>query len=166
MTVVFSDCRKHRFILQRGQIIAPYVLFIGLNPSTADEDMEDNTARRLTSFTEQWGYLHWQIGNLSSYVATNPQQLCNRPLDASILDQENWYLSRAIENAALIVPCWDAGVVHLGKVDMVRRPDQVLQLCAEHEHKLRCFGRTKDGHPKHPLYLANDTQLEYWCDLA
>jgi hypothetical protein len=166
VTAIFSEDRTHRFILARGPAVAPYVLFIGLNSSDADEEAEDPTTGRLNSFTQSWQFVHWQIANLSAFISSDPRRLRNRPQDVGIVAQENWYLSRAIEGATLIVPCWGAGVRHFGKVQAVRRPQQVLALCSGHEHKLRCFGRTKDGHPKHPLYLLKSTPLQYWSDLA
>lgn len=166
MTAIFSEDRTHRFILARGPAVAPYVLFIGLNPSNADEAREDPTTRRLNGFTRAWDFVHWQIANLSAFISSDPQRLRHRPQDVGVLAQENWYLSRAIEGATLIVPCWGAGVKHLGEAQEVRRPEQVLMLCSGHEHKLRCFGRTKEGHPRHPLYCPGDAPLQYWSDLA
>lgn len=166
MNAIFSEDRTHRFILTRGPAVAPYILYLGLNPSNANEHEEDPTTGRLNSFSLDWGFVHWQIGNLSAFVSSDPKNLRNRPQDVGIVAQENWYLARAIEGATWIVPCWGDGVRHLGKVEAERRPRQVLALCSGHEHKLRCFGRTKHGHPKHPLYLKRGTPPQYWSDLA
>lgn len=166
MTAIFSADRTHRFILSRGPAVAPYVLYIGLNPSDADEAKEDPTTRRLDGFARSWGFIHWQIGNLSAFVSSDPKALVHRPQDVTILAQENWYLARAIENATLIVPCWGDGAKYLGKDQRTRRPEQVLMLCTGHEHKLRHLGMTRNMQPKHPLYLRADTPLQYWCDLA
>jgi hypothetical protein len=166
VSAIFNADRTHRFILIRGYADVPYVLFIGLNPSDAAEDEEDPTTTRLNNFVRAWGYDAWRIVNLSSYVSSDPGKLRNHQQDVVTLAQENWHLVQAIHDATLIVPCWGAGVHHLGKEQAERRVQQVLTMCGGHEHKLRCLGRTTEGHPRHPLFMRADTQLEAWCDLA
>ena len=56
-SATFSECRKYRYSLWRvWDESLPFVLFIGLNPSTADEIEDDPTIRRCINFTKEWGY--------------------------------------------------------------------------------------------------------------
>lgn len=55
----FSECRKYRYVLWRRWDWKGYgnqVMFIGLNPSTADETEDDPTIRRCIRFAKDWGY--------------------------------------------------------------------------------------------------------------
>jgi hypothetical protein len=50
----FSACRKNRYALWRVWNEAdPLVMFIGLNPSVADETADDPTIRRCIQFAGQ-----------------------------------------------------------------------------------------------------------------
>ena len=52
-----SDCKRYRYVLYRTwDKNKREVMFIGLNPSTADEINDDITIRRCISYTKQWGY--------------------------------------------------------------------------------------------------------------
>lgn len=53
----FSPCRQYRYSLRRqwGDPAGGYAMFVGLNPSTADETMDDQTIRRCVGFAKQWG---------------------------------------------------------------------------------------------------------------
>ena len=54
---VFSPDRIYRYVLYRVWDEAkPRVMFIGLNPSTADESVDDPTIRRCKRFAADWGY--------------------------------------------------------------------------------------------------------------
>jgi hypothetical protein len=69
---IFSDCRKYRFALRRNwDESKPYVMFIGLNPSTADEIENDPTINRCISYARSWGYGGLFMANLFAFRATD-----------------------------------------------------------------------------------------------
>lgn len=75
----FSACGTYRYALRKIWLpAAPQVLFIGLNPSTADEKSDDPTIRRCLGFARSWGYGGLIVANLFAYRTTAPQ-LCVRP---------------------------------------------------------------------------------------
>ena len=51
----------------------PLILFIGLNPSTADETKNDPTIRRCINFAKDWGYGGVMIANLFAFRSTSPE---------------------------------------------------------------------------------------------
>jgi hypothetical protein len=53
---MFTPTREHRYVLWRRWGEGPAVNFIGLNPSTADEQEDDPTIRRCIGFARNWGY--------------------------------------------------------------------------------------------------------------
>ncbi len=143
--------RKYRYRLWRiWDCDLATVLFIGLNPSTADENEDDPTIRRCIGFARQWGYGGILMGNLFALRATNPMVMKNG--HDPIGPMNGFILAGMIQKAPLVVACWGAHGSHNG------RERQVAAMFSG----FKCFGVTKDGHPRHPLYLRSDTQLIDW----
>jgi len=125
----------------------PIVVFVALNPSTADEEKNDPTVKRLIGFTKAWGYGGFHLINLFAYRATDPARLAAA---ADPVGPDNDKVI-ALYRKFRIVACWG---VHGALFD---RDKAVLSILREAD--LQSFGLTKDGHPKHPLYLANESEL-------
>lgn len=121
--------------------MCPYVQFIGLNPSTADETLDDPTIRRCIGFAKSWGYGAMCMTNLFAWRDTDPSKmkLVPHPIGE---DNDEW-LSEIATNAGLIVAAWGKDGSHL------YRGIKVKQLLPN----LHCFKLNKDGSPQHPLYL-------------
>lgn len=150
----FSQDKSHRYSLFRrwaDDETAP-LLWILLNPSTADEKIDDPTIRRCIRFSVGFGFSAMRLLNIFAWRSTDPAGLFATddpvgPLnDATILD--------CATSAPLIVCAWGVHGDNWG------RANAVLELLRPHAAKLRCLGTTKSGAPKHPLYLAADTPLE------
>ncbi|MDA8965892.1 DUF1643 domain-containing protein, partial [Pseudomonadales bacterium] len=72
----FSPCRTYRYALWRTwDKTEPYVLFLGLNPSTADETENDPTITRCIDFAKQLGFGGLCMANLFAFRATQPKDL-------------------------------------------------------------------------------------------
>ncbi len=77
---VFAEERTHRLYLwRRWSTEKPWLMFIGLNPSTADERLNDPTIRRCIGFAERWGYGGMFMCNVFSLVSTDPKKLNTLP---------------------------------------------------------------------------------------
>lgn len=147
---VFDQHRAYRFVLWRFWNDAPRVLFIGLNPSTADEYDDDPTLRRCLQFAEEWGYGGLYLCNLFSYRATYPLTLDRaESLHAANIPA----ITMTIKLVVLTVVAWGDGleICDQGKVVAGHIADLVAPAM--------CFGYTKKGNPKHPLYLPADAEL-------
>ena len=73
---VFSECGKYRYALWRiWDESKPAVMFIGLNPSTADEKESDPTITKVISFAKSWGFGAVYMCNSFPYISTNPDEL-------------------------------------------------------------------------------------------
>ena len=72
---IFSPCRRYRYTLWRAwDMFNPgYVMFIGLNPSTADEVQDDPTIRRCIGYAKEWGYGAFCMTNIFAFRATDPR---------------------------------------------------------------------------------------------
>ena len=146
---VFSSDRKYRYSLWRGwDRKKSYVMFIGLNPSTADEIEDDPTIRRCVGFARDWGYGGLCMTNLFAVRATNPQEMMLHPEPIGV--DTNYWLLKYAWKAEVIDASWGA------KGGYQQRDEVVYDLL----ESMMCLGLTKAGHPKHPLYLPSDALLE------
>ena len=152
---ILSDCARYRYALWRRWSDAPAVLFIGLNPSTADATQDDPTIRRCLRFAKAWGHGALYMGNLFAFRATDPRELM-AAADPVGPETDAWLRHLALDSG-LIVAAWGAHGDYRGRAAVV------AEALPMHVH---CLGRTKDGQPRHPLYLRSDAQPEPWAALA
>jgi hypothetical protein len=148
-----SPCRQYRFSLWRIWGEGNIAIFIGLNPSTADEDVDDPTIRRCIGFAKKWGFDGIVMLNIFAYRATSPKRLkaCKLPIGHNNSD----YMLRAMEKYnGKIICAWGGHGTFRG------RGDRVVDYFKGKGFQLYCLGKTKQGQPKHPLYLRKDTELE------
>ena len=151
MSALFSPCRTHRYRLTRELAgNGGTLFFIGLNPSTADETHNDPTIRRCMDFAERWGHSRLVVGNLFSYRATHPKDL--RKARDPNGPESNPILLKEARNASQILIGWGVHGTHRD------RNQEVLDLLDS--FPLFCLGRTKNGHPRHPLYIRASTLPE------
>ena len=146
-----SDCGRYRYTLSRiWDKSKRLVLFIGLNPSTADAKEDDPTIRRLIRFATDWDFGGMLVGNLFAYRATDPEDLINS--EEPVGRFSNYWLEIMAQKVGIKVACWGAYGA------LLKRDEQVLSML----DSFFIFGLTKKGMPKHPLYLPADTELIPW----
>lgn len=130
-------------------------IFIMLNPSTADGDEDDPTIRRCVGYARRWGYDRLEVINLFAHRATDPASLLALNDNDDPVGPENRSAFRRVLNGdypvGQIVCAWGAHGGHLGQ------DETALGWLGERARF--ALGLTKDGHPKHPLYLKADAEL-------
>jgi hypothetical protein len=151
-TAVLSADRAYRYRLERRWGESPLVTWIMLNPSTADAFTDDSTIRRCTAFANAWGFGGLIVVNLFALRATDPRELRAHGIDA-IGPGNDEFIRKAISPWPVVVAAWGAGGTLHG------RGAQVTRNLAADGIDMNCLGVTKDGQPKHPLYLRADTEL-------
>lgn len=124
------------------------VAFIMLNPSTADDRKDDPTIRRCIGFAHAWGFGALEVVNLFAYRATDSRKLIG--VDDPVGPENDGYIMHAVERCSYIVVAWGTKGV------LLDRNRQVIRLLAGWRH-VGCLGVTKDGHPRHPLYVRGNT---------
>ena len=141
---------NYRYLLRRKwDDNAPKITFVMLNPSTADANQDDPTLRKCIHFAKSFCCGSLEVVNLFAYRATNPRELKRVP--DPVGSRNNCYLQLATRRADLIVVAWGTkGIFH-------KRNEEVLNLISG-KQPLHCLGLTKDGHPRHPLYLKKSTE--------
>ena len=149
---VLSKCRRYRYTLWRDTGIhnQDYVMFIGLNPSTADETKDDPTIRRCVGFARDWGYGKLCMTNLFALRTTNPKDMLNH--QSPIGELNNAYLMELGEKASITIAAWGDNGAHLQRDQMVRA----------FISKIHCLKLNKSGQPAHPLYLPANLKPKEW----
>lgn len=150
-SALLSPCQQYRYTLWRyfSPTQGKMVVFIGLNPSTADATQDDPTIRRCIGFAKLWGYDSLCMVNLFAYRATDPKDM-QRAKDPIGVENDH-YLKQMIDKADLVVAAWG------GNGEFLARDEKVKLLF---DKMVYCLGRTKHGHPRHPLYVPKDRELE------
>lgn len=147
-----SECGQYRYWLSRRLGMGERaVLFVGLNPSTADSSADDPTIRRCVGFARQWGFDWLYMGNLYAYRSTDPRTLSQVVDPVGLIGNEQ-ALKWLVRKSELIVAAW-------GSAKLTNRADELARWILRLEHT-RCLGRNKDASPKHPLYLRKDSVLQ------
>ncbi len=140
-TAILSTCRKYRYALWRTwDESKPYVMFVGLNPSTADETTDDPTLKRCINYARAWGYGGVCMANLFAFRATDPLYM-KASQDPVGIDNNKW-LKKLAEDAGLVVAAWG------NDGSFLSRSARVKELIPN----MHCLKLNKSGEPAHPLY--------------
>jgi hypothetical protein len=165
---VFSACGLYRYELRRNIVLTSYglpmvnatvdesrkLVFGMLNPSVATADKDDPTIRRCIGFAAAWGFRHLSVFNAYAFISPYPEDLWKVPdpvgpdNDAHILD--------LVSDADMVIAAWG---VNIGR----DRERAVRELLGGAGVKLHHLGLTKDGHPRHPLYLPKTVTPTEWA---
>ena len=147
----FSPCSKYRYALRRvWDPSSPSVLFVLLNPSTADARRDDPTIRRCIGYARDWGYGGLLVGNLFAYRATNPA--CLKTARDPVGPENDKWLQRLARDADMVVAGW-------GEHGKLYDRDQEVRPLLPAVHIL---ATTKAGRPRHPLYLRRALVPRAW----
>lgn len=154
---VISDCGKYRYLLRRTwDHDKPRCLYLMLNPSTADAEVDDATIRSCIRLAKGLGYGSFEVINLFAYRSTDPKALFSAP--DPIGERNDDIIEAAMGRCDLAICAWGAHPM------AEERGTYVYRMLREQRPAVFCFGRTKLGSPKHPLYIKSGTPLEaYSC---
>lgn len=148
-----SNCGRYRYSLTRRWGDGPTCVFIMLNPSTADAEKDDPTIRRCIGFARREGCGSLVVVNLYAFRATKPKDLWAADPSARIggPDAETAFF-KAAADADILIAAWGAAT---------KRAEHWI--VERYRDRLMCLGKTKEGHPRHPLYVRNDAPLIPLC---
>ena len=161
---VLSDCGQYRYHLLRKWDEGRSLVFVMLNPSTADAEKDDPTIRRCIAFAETLGYGAIEVINLYAYRATKPAVVTAAAsvsldaLDALAAGPDNDDMLAKVAEGAMLGACdvcaaWGAMAAKLSRAEHVERFFRNVGVT------LLCLETTQDGHPAHPLYLPGALHL-------
>ncbi len=152
---VYSDCERYRYSLTRvWDADGRRALFIMLNPSTATEVQNDPTVERCERRARALGFGAFRVLNIFAWRATDPRDMraavdpVGPENDATIVASLDW--------ADAVICAWGTHGAHLG------RGPEVTEMLRKARVRLLHLGLSKQGHPKHPLYIGYKVQPEVW----
>lgn len=122
----------------------PTILFVMLNPSTADDQKDDHTIRKCIGFAKRHGGERLAVVNLFAYRATKPKDL--KAAGYPVGPMNDQYIMDATMSCRYIVCAWGANA-----------PDERANIVRDSLEKtgkaIFCLGHTSAGHPRHPLMV-------------
>ena len=141
----FSKCRKYRYTLWRiWDDSKPKIMFLGLNPSTADEINNDPTVTRCINYSKSWGYGGMYMMNIFAFRTTYPIEL--KKTNDPVGKNNDYWIQKIYNNAHKCVGVWG------NDGEFKNRFEVIFKLIP----KLYCLKINNSGQPAHPLYLRSD----------
>lgn len=154
-SAIISEDGRFRYLLARSwDPSLKAVVFVMLNPSTADGQTDDATVRKCITFAKSMGCGSLFIVNLFAYRTKDPKEL---KFAGWLVGPDN---NRHIEEAALfgnvdkVICAWGANARGLS------RPEEVLYMLRMQGITPYALALTPDGIPRHPLYLPGSSKPE------
>jgi len=148
-----SECGIYRYALWRdtGALGGEgTVVFVMLNPSTADAEQDDPTIRRCIRFARDWGFARLAVGNVYALRSTDPAALARA--EDPVGPKNDYWLLRL--GGAVVIAAWGASR-HL----TTEREREVIDLLTYGGSlSLGCLGQTKNLRPRHPLFVRADVR--------
>jgi len=143
----FSEDGLYRYALWRiWDESKPFVMFVGLNPSTANAETDDPTIRRVKSIASNLGFGGVYMCNCFSYISTNPDMLKEETLEAMMKNANT--LSNVSERCREVIFAW-------GNFSIVKKCGIDVKL-SERFPSAKALFINKNGSPKHPLYCRSN----------
>lgn len=149
---IISDDQVFRYALWRRWNHDPLMVFVMLNPSTADASQDDPTIRRCIGFAQRewWGGI--LVVNLFAFRSSSPALMKKAPNPVG--PENNTHIRTLLAQPHGPVVCaWGSHGSFQGRDQSAR------SLLGP---GLKCLGKTNAGQPKHPLYLPKDAELIPW----
>jgi hypothetical protein len=152
---VYSDCERYRYSLTR--VWEPgdgHALFVMLNPSTATERQNDPTVERCERRARTLGFGAFTVLNIFAWRATDPREM--RAAADPVGPDNDAAILASLAQADRVICAWGTHGAHLGRGPAVER------LLRSAGVRLWHLGLSKEGHPKHPLYIGYGVQPQPW----
>lgn len=141
------------------------VLWIMLNPSTADAEVDDPTIRRIIRYSKDWGYGALDVVNLFALRCTNPKELklprippyeCDVHGPIGCDNKKHVYKSLIDPRVTLVMGAWGNGGAYRQRGRWMRH------FVGEQNRELYTLGHTNAGEPLHPLYQPSSATPKEW----
>ena len=152
---VYSECGVYRYSLTaHWDDTLPRLVYVMLNPSKATELANDPTIERCERRARRLGFGAFTAVNIFALRETSPERL---KAAAEPEGPENLaHIRSAVAEADMILAAWGVHGAHRGQAE------GVLAELRKSGRPLHVLGLTKDGHPRHPLYIAYEIAPERW----
>ncbi len=149
-----GDCYRYRLV--RTWEPGPLVMFLMMNPSTANIAVDDPTVAKCQRLARRWGYGGLLVGNVFAYRATDQGELARVADPVGTLNGH--HLAAMARQAALIVCAFGTPKV---TALLPHGPAAAIRL-HQAGHPLHVLRLSKAGRPVHPLYLPETLTPTPW----
>lgn len=154
---IISECSQYRYWLHRQWMSGSgWLVFVMLNPSTADAMLDDPTIRRCIGFAKLLHYRGIIVVNLFAGRAGKPEILFGKKDPEG--PENSLYLAHAVELVAerggAIVVAWGANKL------AIERSVRMRTWLQRQVGDAYCLGTTDGGHPRHPLYVPGTEPIQ------
>lgn len=158
MSAIISDCGLYRYRLERKFGDGLTMMFVMVNPSTADASTDDQTIRKCVGFASRAGYGRILVGNKLAFRATDVKRL--REVKDPIGPENDLHLLAMMSQADRLVVAWG----QLAKLPEALRGrwKDIVRMADYRGRALHAFGINADKHPKHPQMTGYNVPLEPW----
>lgn len=147
-----SDCGHFRYRLGRRWGDGKALLFVMLNPSTADAEVDDRTVKKCMRFAADHGFEALEVTNLFAFRTSSPKEL--KRVGYLVGPENDAHIAAAVADTQAVCLAWGSAGAE------TRRPAQVLQLLRGLGVAPQFLRITKSGHPEHPLYLPGELRMQ------
>jgi len=150
---IFDNDKIYRYsLIRKWNENGNKIAWIMLNPSTADENIDDPTIRRCIGFSKIWEAGEIEIVNLFAYRSTNPKYLYT--YDDPIGKENDSFILNSVIKADKVVIAWGAHGL------LQKRSKYVMSdLLKDYHKKIFFLKKLKNGEPGHPLYVKYTQEL-------
>lgn len=158
-SAILSDDEQYRYLLTRGAPALDIILWIMLNPSVADDIIDDPTIKKVCGFSERWKFSHVRVVNLFALRSTSPTNLL--VVSDPVGPENDRHLRQQIDEAHTIICAWgNPGILQ-------DRDIAVRQMISEAGKTPLCLKLNKElapgrRAPQHPLYVPYATPAFPW----
>jgi hypothetical protein len=158
VSAIISECGLYRYRLERQFGDGPTMLFVMVNPSTADAEKDDQTIRKCIGFAKRAGYGRILVGNKFAFRSTDVSLL--RAASDPVGPENDVHLDVLMSQADRVVVAWG----QLAKLPetLRNRWKDIVRLADSRGRALHAFGVNADKHPKHPQMTGYDVPLMPW----
>lgn len=155
---ISSDKLYRWWLFRRWAAEGPLIIWIMMNPSTADHTKNDPTILKIIRYAKRWGFGGVLVLNIYAFRTSKPENL-PQELSARVGRSNDWWIKTmfrfAVRKKIPVIAAW--GVKHEERGHQVRRMAAGLGL------HLQCLEVALNGEPKHPRFLSeklNPRQLK------
>lgn len=156
-SAAISECGRYRYALSRAWGEGPRALFIMLNPSTADSSEDDPTLLACVDFSKRWGFAGVDLVNLFAWRSSEPMDLLTARDPVGPWNDVTLNAALGDKRIGRVVAAWGTSSKKALRDRIEARAFAVRTIIRRGPARdVRCLGTTKDGKPRHPLYIARE----------
>jgi hypothetical protein len=147
----FSACEKFRYWLRRDwDLTKNSITFLMLNPSTADEMVNDPTIERCQRRAITMGFGSMIIVNLFPFRMTDSKLLNTVDNLLGDIKEADEAILRAVELSEMTVCGWGKHALAASRAQHIMALLRLKNL----QNKVMCLQLNADNSPQHPLYIG------------